>query len=31
MDTKGEGGRWEELGDWDLHIHTIDTMCKIDY
>ena len=24
MDTKGEeGGGWEELGDWDQHIHTI--------
>ena len=21
---------WEELGDWDLHIHIIDTMYKMD-
>ena len=30
MDTKGEGGGWDELGDWDCHIYTIDTMYKID-
>ena len=29
MDIKGEGG-WDELGDWVLHIYTIDTMYKID-
>ena len=23
-------GRWDELGDWDWHIYTIDTMYKID-
>ena len=27
---QGEGGRWQELGDWDWHIYTIDTMYKID-
>ena len=26
---QGEGGRWDELGDWDWHIYTIDTMYKI--
>ena len=32
MDTKGEVGLgwWDELGDWDWHIYTIDTMYKID-
>ena len=30
MDTKGKGGGWEELGDWDWRIYTIDTMYKID-
>ena len=30
MATKGERGVWEELGDWDWHIYTIDTMYKID-
>ena len=25
-----EGGRWQELGDWDWHMYTIDTMYKID-
>ena len=30
MDTKGERGAWEELGDWDWHIYTIDTMYKTD-
>ena len=29
MDTKGEKGM-DELGDWDWHIYTIDTMYKID-
>ena len=29
MDTKGERGQWDELGDWDWHIYTIDTMYKI--
>ena len=28
MDTKGERG-WEELGGWDWHIYTIDTIYKI--
>ena len=22
VDTKGEGGGWNELGDWDSHIFT---------
>ena len=22
MDIKGEGGGWDELGDWDWHIYT---------
>ena len=31
MDTKaGETGGWDELGDWDWFIYTIDTMYKID-
>ena len=27
-----QGGKqgWDELGDWDCHIYTIDTMYKID-
>ena len=25
-----QGGWWDELGDWDWHIYTIDTMYKID-
>ena len=27
-----QGGKagWDELGDWDRHIYTIDTMYKID-
>ena len=29
MDIKGEGGGWDELGDWNGHIYTIDTMNKI--
>ena len=28
MDPKGEGGGWEELGDWDWHTYTSDTMYK---
>ena len=28
--TKGKGLGWEELEYWDWHIHTIDTMYKID-
>ena len=28
MDTKGEEGMWDELGNWDWHIYT--TMYKID-
>ena len=28
MDTKGERGGWDELGDWDWHIYT--TTYKID-
>ena len=28
MDTKGEKVGWDELGDWNWHIHTI--MYKID-
>ena len=27
---QGEGGWWDELGDWDWHIYTIDTMYKVD-
>ena len=31
MDTKaGKGRGWDELGDLDWHIYTIDTMYKID-
>ena len=31
-DTGYQGGKrgWDELGDWDWHIYTIDTMYKID-
>ena len=29
MDTKRGRGGWDELGDWDRHIYTIDTMYKI--
>ena len=25
-----ESGSFLKLGDWDWHIYTIDTMCKID-
>ena len=28
MDTKVGYRRWNELGDWDGHKHTIDTMYK---
>ena len=27
---RGKGIRWEELGDWDWHTYTTDTMYKID-
>ena len=27
---RGKGEGWDELGDWDWHIYTIDTMYKID-
>ena len=32
MDNKGlgKGWWWDELGDWDWHMHTPDTMYKID-
>ena len=30
MDTKAERMGWDELGDWDWCIYTIDTMYKID-
>ena len=26
---RGKGRGWDELGDWDSHIYTIDTMYKI--
>ena len=26
----GSGGWWDELGDWDWHIHNIDIMYKVD-
>ena len=29
MDTKGGQGEWDELGDWDWHIYTIDIMYKL--
>ena len=29
MDTKGEGGGCDELGDEAWHIYTIDTMYKV--
>ena len=28
MDTKVGKGRWDESGDWEWHIYTMDTMCK---
>ena len=27
---RDKGRKWEELGDWDCHIYTTDTMNKID-
>ena len=30
MDTKGEAGEWDELGDWDWHMYPIDTIYKTD-
>ena len=27
---RGKGGGYDKLGDGDSHIHTIDTVCKID-
>lgn len=30
VDYEGEEGGWNELGDWDRYIYTIDTMCEID-
>ena len=30
MDTKGGRGWWDKLGDWDWHIHTINTMYIIE-
>ena len=30
MDTKGEREGWDELGDLDWHIYTIDSIYKID-
>ena len=30
IDTKGGQKGWDELGDWDRHIHTIDMMYKTD-
>ena len=30
MDTKREAGWWNEVGDWDWHVYTIDTIYKID-
>ena len=30
MVPRGKGLGWEELEYWDWHIHTTDTMCKID-
>ena len=30
IDTKGEREMRDELGDWDWHIFTIDTMYKLD-
>ena len=26
----GKEGGWDELGDWDWHIYTVDIMYKID-
>ena len=30
MDTKEGRGVWEELGDWDWRMYTIDAMHKMD-
>ena len=30
MNTKGGKKGWDELGDWDCHIYTIDTMYERD-
>ena len=30
MDAKREKDAWEELGDWNRHLYTTDTTCKID-
>ena len=30
MDAKGIHREWDELGGWDWHIHTIDTIYKTD-
>ena len=30
MDTEEAEKGWDELGDWDWHIYTIDTAYKID-
>ena len=30
MNTKEGKGEWDELGDWDWHVYTIDTMHKTD-
>ena len=30
MDTKEERGELKELGDWDWHIYTNETMYKVD-
>ena len=30
MDTRAEQRGWDELGDWDGHAYTTDTICKID-
>ena len=30
MNGGGKGGQWDVLGDWDCHVYTINTMCKID-
>ena len=30
MDTKEESGGWDELGDWDGHVYTTDTVYETD-
>ena len=30
MDLKEAEKGWDELGDWDWHVYTIDTMYSID-